>query len=119
MLIAIVEDDNILREELRILLKNAGYQVETITDFADVADQLKEIKPDLVLLDITLPGVNGEIILQEYRKTDETPVIMLTSRTGEMDELLSMSYGADDYVTKPYNPTILLLRISAVLKRGK
>ena len=117
--IVIVEDERVLREELSVLLQNAGYQVKCITEFQEVAKQLKESKADLILLDINLPGVNGEVILQDFRKTSDVPVIMLTSRIDEMDEVLSMSFGADDYITKPYNPTILLLRISAVLKRGR
>jgi DNA-binding response OmpR family regulator len=117
--IVIVEDERVLREELSVLLQNAGYQVKCITEFQEVAKQLKEAKADLILLDINLPVVNGEVILQDFRKTSDVPVIMLTSRIDEMDEVLSMSFGADDYITKPYNPTILLLRISAVLKRGR
>ncbi len=117
--ILIIEDDVTLREELSILLNNAGYISETIEDFSDVPTRLKECDSDLVLMDINLPNSNGEVLLQEFRKSTDTPVIMLTSRTGELDELLSMSYGADDYITKPYNPTILLLRISAVLKRTR
>ena len=73
---------------------------------------------DLLLLDINIPGINGEMLLREIRKTSDVPIIMVTSRTGETDEVLSMSYGADDYITKPYNPTILLLRIAAILKRA-
>ncbi|MBQ7076915.1 MAG: response regulator transcription factor [Lachnospiraceae bacterium] len=115
--ILIIEDDSALREELKTLLTNSGYNVEAITEFVDVAEQMKNKAADLILLDITLPNENGEAILQQYRKNSETPVIMLTSRTGDMDEVLSISYGADDYITKPYNPTILLLRISAILKR--
>ncbi len=115
--IAVIEDDRALREEVLILLKNAGYDVAEVDNFENVAEQLKNMEVDLILLDINLPGENGEAILQEYRKEKNTPVIMLTSRTSEMDEVLSMSFGADDYVTKPYNPTILLLRISAVLRR--
>jgi DNA-binding response OmpR family regulator len=117
--IVIVEDERVLREELSVLLQNAGYQVKCITEFQEVAKQLKEAKADLILLDINLPVVNGEAILQDFRKTSDVPVIMLTSRIDEMDEVLSMSFGADDYITKPYHPTILLLRISAVLKRGR
>jgi DNA-binding response OmpR family regulator len=115
--ILIIEDDIALREELNTLLTNSGYNVKMITEFIDVTEQMKKISTDLVLLDITLPNENGEAILQQYRKSSDTPVIMLTSRTGDMDEVLSISYGADDYITKPYNPTILLLRISAILKR--
>lgn len=115
--ILIIEDDIALREELVTLLNKSGYNTETITDFTDVAKKMQEITADLILLDIALPNENGEVILQEYRKTADTPVVMLTSRTGDMDEVLSISYGADDYITKPYNPTILLLRISTILKR--
>jgi len=115
--ILIIEDDIALREELVTLLNKSGYNTEIITDFTDVAKIMQGISADLILLDITLPNENGEVILQEYRKSADTPVVMLTSRTGDMDEVLSISYGADDYITKPYNPTILLLRISAILKR--
>ena len=69
------------------------------------------------MMDINIPGINGRNLLKEIRKESDIPVIMVTSRTSEMDEVLSMSYGADDFITKPYNPTILLLRIAAVLKR--
>ena len=71
----------------------------------------------MLLLDINLPKMNGETLLKEFRKQSNIPVIMVTSRIGETDEVLSMSYGADDYITKPYNPTILLLRISNIFKR--
>ncbi|SDA20607.1 DNA-binding response regulator, OmpR family, contains REC and winged-helix (wHTH) domain [Ruminococcus sp. YE71] len=115
--IMIIEDESALRDELSIMLRNAGYDTVVVTDFENVSGQMTAANADLILLDINLPNVNGETLLQEFRKGSDTPVIMLTSRTTELDEVLSMSYGADDYITKPYNPTILLLRISAVLKR--
>jgi len=115
--ILIVEDDVTLCKELSGLLVNSGYAVETVKNFNDTFGTMKRSDADLILLDISLPGENGEVLLQRFRKENDKPVIMLTSRTGDMDEVLSMSYGADDYITKPYNPTILLLRISAVLKR--
>ncbi len=115
--ILIVEDDRTMRGELSNLLEKSGYAVEGICDFADAYAQMETSDADLILLDISLPVENGEALLQKYRKVKDTPVIMLTSRTEDMDQVLSMSYGADDYITKPYNPTILLLRISAVLKR--
>ena len=114
----IIEDETTLRDELSVLLKNAGYEPIAVTDYSNVSEQMKSANSDLILLDINLPNVNGETLLQDFRKSNDTPVIMLTSRTTEIDEVLSMSYGADDYITKPYNPTILLLRISAVLKRS-
>ena len=115
--ILIIEDDRTLCAELSNLLENSGYAVEGIRDFSNAYMQMEASDADLILLDISLPGENGEALLQRYRKVKDTPVIMLTSRTEDMDQVLSMSYGADDYITKPYNPTILLLRISAVLKR--
>ncbi|MCR4777393.1 MAG: response regulator transcription factor [Lachnospiraceae bacterium] len=117
--ILIVEDDSVLSKELATLLKNAGYETDVITDFNDPLSGMLTSGADLILLDIGLPGANGEVLLQDFRKKKDTPVIMLTSRTNDVDEVISMSYGADDYVTKPYNPTVLLLRISAVLKRSK
>jgi DNA-binding response OmpR family regulator len=115
--ILIVEDDTTIRQELSELLKNSGYQVKTIEKFANVKEQMLALCADLILLDINIPELNGEMLLKEFRKESQTPVIMVTSRISEMDEVLSMSFGADDYITKPYNPTILLLRIAAVLKR--
>ncbi len=114
----IIEDEPALRDELSVLLQNAGYEPIAVTDYDNVSEQMKVADADLILLDINLPNVNGETLLQDFHKEHDTPVIMLTSRTTEIDEVLSMSYGADDYITKPYNPTILLLRISAVLKRS-
>ena len=116
--IMIIEDEPALRDELSVLLQNAGYEPIAVTDYDNVSEQMKVADADLILLDINLPNVNCETLLQDFRKEHDTPVIMLTSRTTEIDEVLSMSYGADDYITKPYNPTILLLRISAVLKRS-
>ena len=115
--ILIVEDDTAIRRELEALLKNSGYAVSIIDRFDNVKEQLLQTVADLILLDINIPGLNGEMLLKEFRKESQTPVIMVTSRVSEVDEVLSMSFGADDYITKPYNPTILLLRIAAILKR--
>ncbi|WP_051437798.1 response regulator transcription factor [Eubacterium xylanophilum] len=116
--IMIVEDDETLREEVSVLLKKTGYLVKKVEDFSNVYEQMIMGDVDLILLDITLPGESGQILLQKFRKKSDIPVIVLTSRTEDVDELVSMSYGADDFITKPYNPAILLLRISAVLKRS-
>ena len=96
---------------------SATTPTECLTDFEHSEEAVSCISADLILLDINLPHINGEMLLKTIRKRCSMPVIMVTSRTSEVDEVLSMSYGADDYITKPYNPTILLLRISAVLKR--
>ena len=113
--ILIIEDDKVLRGELKILLGANGYETVEVTDFEDTAGQVLAAEPDLVLLDIILPGANGQMILREIRAKSDVPVIMLTSRNEDVDEIVSRSSGADDYVTKPYN---LLLRIETVLRRA-
>ena len=115
----IVEDDELICNELAKLLENNGYEVVVLSDFSNALEKILEVVPDLVLLDINIPFMNGEVLLQNLRKESNIPVIMVTSINSEIDEALSISYGADDYVTKPYNPNILLLRIGAVLKRTK
>lgn len=115
--ILIVEDDITVQEELFSLLKNAGYNAVIIKEFFNCEEKILSENADLLLLDINIPYFNGELLLKNLRKVTDIPVIMLTSSALESDEVLSMSYGADDYITKPYNPTILLLRIGAILKR--
>ena len=115
--IFIVEDDKSICMELVEILENEGYAASYLIDFEHSKEEILATGADLILMDINIPGINGRNLLKEIRKESDIPVIMVTSRTSEMDEVLSMSYGADDYITKPYNPTILLLRIAAVLKR--
>ena len=115
--ILIVEDEEIIRKELETLLKNSGYNALSLNSFSNAKEDIINAKVDLILLDINLPNINGEMLLKEIRKEIDTPVIMVTSRNDEVDEVLSISYGADDYITKPYNPTILLLRIQNIFKR--
>lgn len=115
--IFIVEDDKSICMELVEILENEGYAASYLTDFEHSKEKILAARADLILMDIYIPGINGRNLLKEIRKESDIPVIMVTSRTSEMDEVLSMSYGADDFITKPYNPTILLLRIAAVLKR--
>lgn len=113
----IVEDEKSIRDELKTLLETSGYKVILLERFDNTLEDILKSKFDLLLLDINLPKMNGETLLKEFRRQSNIPVIMVTSRVGETDEVLSMSYGADDYITKPYNPTILLLRISNIFKR--
>ena len=115
--IMIVEDDQVIKKELQNLLENAGYQTETLENFKEAKKEILKSPVDLILLDINIPELNGEILLKEIRKTANIPIIMVTSRANEIDEALSISYGADDYITKPYNPTILLLRIQSIFRR--
>lgn len=115
--ILIIEDDESICNELSILLEKNNYQTIVLKDFKNALNEILESSQDLILLDINIPYINGESLLQELRKISNVPVIMVTSINSETDEALSISYGADDYITKPYNPNILLLRIGAVLKR--
>ena len=115
--IAIVEDDETIRKELVCLLKNANYDVYCVEDFSRVEESLLASNSDLVLLDINIPCLNGKEVLKRIREKSNIPVIMVTSNNNELDEALSITYGADDYITKPYNPNILILRIQSVLKR--
>lgn len=115
--IMIVEDDLELRLELKLLLDNNGYEGIILESFDNAKSRILQKNPELILLDIHIPNLNGEYLLKEIRKESEVPVIMVTSSNNEMDEVISMSYGADDYIIKPCNPTILLLRIEAIFKR--
>ncbi len=113
----IIEDSQVIREELKSLLLRYGYEVTVIENFENVFEDVKKEKPNLILLDINLPVYDGFHICREIRKNLNIPIIIVTSRDSEIDELMSMNLGADDFITKPYNTQILLARISAVLKR--
>ena len=115
--IMIIEDDTIISKEWYELLVNAGYEALILKDFSNAKEEILKSNIDLILLDINIPYQNGEQLLKEIRKETNIPVIMVTSRANETDEILSISYGADDYITKPYSPTILLLRIQNIFKR--
>lgn len=117
MKIYIVEDEKEIRKELTVLLEKYGYICESSDDFRNITAHILKAQPDLVLLDINLPFQDGYEVCRGLRKCSDVPVIVLTSRNTDLDELLSLNIGADDYISKPYNPTILLLRISAILKR--
>lgn len=115
--ILIVEDDEKLRNELQIFLNNNGYETETLKSFDNTINDILQIKSDLILLDINLPNADGEHICKEVRKKSNVPIIIVTSRDSEIDELLSINNGADYYITKPFNIHILLAKIGAVLRR--
>lgn len=115
--ILIVEDDEKLRNELKIFLNNNGYEACLIEQFENPVEDILKEDTDLVLLDINLPNSDGEYICKEIRKESNVPIIMVTSRDNEIDELLSLNNGADQYITKPYNSRILLAKVSGLLKR--
>ena len=115
--ILIVEDDKKLRGELEIFLNNNGYEAESLTKFDNTINEILSINPSLVLLDINLPNVDGEYICKEVRKQSSIGIIIVTSRDNELDELVSINYGADHYITKPFNIHILLAKINSLLRR--
>ena len=100
--IMIIEDDTIISKELYELLVNAGYEALILKDFSNAKEEILKSNIDIILLDINIPYQNGEQLLKEIRKGSNIPVIMVTSRANETDEILSISYGKDDYITKPY-----------------
>ena len=115
--IMIIEDEVTIREELKVFLTRYGYEVLVPDDFSNIIDYVKSKNPNLILLDINLPIFDGYYICREIRKFSEVPIIIVTSRDSDVDELMSMNLGADDFITKPYNTQILLARIESILKR--
>ena len=116
--IMIIEDDPAIREELTLLLENEGYLPLTVTNFDDIRGQAVRERPDLILLDIGLPGKDGFSLCAALRRAFPTPVIFVTSRDTGVDEVRALSLGGDDYITKPYSVPVLLARIRAVLRRS-
>ena len=110
--IYVIEDDEGIRVELVRMLEREGFEVEACAEFA------LAVVPDLVLLDLTLPGTDGQLVCREIRATSSVPVIVLTSRVTEADEVVSMTLGADDFVPKPYSPRVLVAHIQALLRRA-
>lgn len=117
--ILIVEDDKKLRKELETFLTKHGFIAKGLEKFDNTIQDILNENADLILLDINLPYTDGEFLCKEVRKTSDVPIIMVTSRDNEIDELMSLNYGADQYVTKPYNIQILLAKINGLLKRNK
>ena len=118
MKIAIVEDDARIAQELSLFLERNGYDTLIVQDFVYAANEILGRSSDLALLDLYLPGSDGCKICRELRRRSDLPIIMVTSSDSEADELSAMNVGADDYVTKPYNVQILLMRIKNALRRA-
>lgn len=115
--IIIIEDDEVIRDELQSFLQRYGYEVKAPLDMDNIINYIESENAELILLDINLPMYDGYYICREIRKTSEVPIIIVTSRDSEVDELMSMNLGEDDFITKPYNTEILLARITNILKR--
>lgn len=116
--IMIIEDESSIRDELALLLGNEGYTVISVTDYNGIPMQVKSAQPNLILLDVILPGRDGFALCAEIRRESSIPIIFVTSRDTAMDELQALNMGGDDYITKPYNIPLLLARIKTVLRRS-
>ncbi len=116
--ILVVEDEASIADVVARYLRRDGHEVETIGDGAKAMERLQEMNPDLIVLDLMLPGMEGKEILRRVRAAGDTPVVILTARGEELDRLVGFGLGADDYVTKPFSPRELSARVEAVLRRA-
>lgn len=115
--ILVVDDDPAINEMLTIVLEAEGFQTSSVTDGAEAVQTFRSFGPDLILLDLMLPGMNGIDICREIRKESAVPIVMLTAKTDTVDVVLGLESGADDYITKPFKPKELVARIRARLRR--
>ena len=115
--ILVVDDDPAINEMLTIVLEAEGFQTHSVTDGAEAVASFRSFDPDLILLDLMLPGMNGIDICREIRKESAVPIVMLTAKTDTVDVVLGLESGADDYITKPFKPKELVARIRARLRR--
>ena len=115
--ILVVDDDPAINEMLTIVLEAEGFQTSSVTDGAEAVQTFRSFSPDLILLDLMLPGMNGIDICREIRKESAVPIVMLTAKTDTVDVVLGLESGADDYITKPFKPKELVARIRARLRR--
>jgi DNA-binding response OmpR family regulator len=117
MRVLLVEDDDVIREATQLALERNGFTVDVAADGLTGLDTFRERQPDVALLDIMLPGMNGVSLCRQIREESSTPVIMMSARADPVDVVLGLEAGADDYVTKPFDSTVLVARIRAVVRR--
>jgi DNA-binding response OmpR family regulator len=116
--VLVVEDERKLRDFIRSYLERAGFTVLSTGSGAEAITMAADAAPDLVVLDLGLPDVSGETVASELRSMSAVPIVMLTARAAEEDRIRGLELGADDYVTKPFSPRELVLRVQAILRRG-
>ncbi len=116
--VLVVDDDLALAEMLGIVLRNEGFDVDHVADGSEVMGVFRETRPDVVLLDVMLPGMDGIDVCKRLRAESTVPIIMLTARTDTVDVVVGLESGADDYVSKPFKPQELIARVRARLRRG-
>ena len=117
--VLVVDDEDHILELARLYLSREGYQIETVSDGALALPRFAQVKPDLVVLDIMLPNVDGLTICREIRKQSQVPIIMLTARDEVTDKVVGLELGADDYLTKPFHPQELVARAKALVRRAR
>jgi len=116
--ILIVEDESSIASFVALYLKNAGYSVRTVAKGADALDQVSSDPPALTILDLMLPDIDGIEVCRRIRKTSDVPILMLTARDEDVDKIIGLEVGADDYMTKPFNPRELVARVKSILRRS-
>src|SRR5205085_11492870 len=117
--ILVVDDEKNIVQLARLYLNNEGFRVETAADGKQALERAKSVRPDLVVLDIMMPEMDGLTVCKELRKTSNVPVIILTARGDDIDRIVGLEIGADDYMSKPFNPRELVARVKAVLRRSQ
>lgn len=117
--ILVVDDEKNIVQLARLYLGNEGFRVETAYDGAQALEKARAVRPDLIILDVMMPELDGLSVCRELRKTSNVPIIILTARGDDIDRVVGLELGADDYVTKPFNPRELVARVKAVLRRSQ
>jgi DNA-binding response OmpR family regulator len=117
--ILVVDDEKNIVQLARLYLGNEGYRVEAAYDGAQALEKARSVRPDLIILDVMMPELDGLSVCRELRKTSNVPIIILTARGDDVDRVVGLEIGADDYVTKPFNPRELVARVKAVLRRSQ
>jgi DNA-binding response OmpR family regulator len=117
--ILVVDDEKNIVQLARLYLSNEGFRVEEAHDGKQALDKARAVNPDLIVLDLMMPEMDGLTVCKEIRKTSSVPVIILTARNDDVDKIVGLEIGADDYVTKPFNPRELVARVKAVLRRSQ
>jgi DNA-binding response OmpR family regulator len=116
--ILVADDDAHIVELVSLYLRKAGYQVETASDGDETLRKAKDLKPALLVLDVMMPGPDGLQVCRQLRRKGDIPIVLLTARSSDIDKIAGLRFGADDYVTKPFNPDELIARVDTVLRRA-
>ena len=116
--ILVVDDERNIIELVRLYLEQAGYNVVEARDGQEALDQHDRVDPDLIVLDLMMPRMDGTEVTREVRRRGETPILMLTARSEDIDRIVGLELGADDYLTKPFNPREMVARVKAILRRS-